>query len=194
MGGRYSPKDRGEEDHCPRTAWIRRPMSATASNYGYPSGPRSPRLTLPRTRPHKEALDSLHDTRPPPIREWRGDGVLPVSLRRKQQPGLWCGLRRVCDARRTRSYTRVEQQPDRDPRIPSPAEIPGASVGTVRSPWRGWRPDAWTHQVVIRSFSARRLESQPCGPGCSVTASTREWRGPTRGHHMWAERSVGLVG
>jgi hypothetical protein len=52
-----------------------------------------------------------------PIREWQGGGgVLPVSRRRTQQPGLWRGLRRVCDARRTRSYTRVEQQPDRDPR------------------------------------------------------------------------------
>jgi hypothetical protein len=152
MGGQYSPKDRGEEDHYPRTARIRRPMSTTTSNYGYPSGPRSPRLTLPRTRPHKEALDSLLDTRPPPIREWRvSGGVLPVSRRRTQQPGLWAGLRWVCDARRTRSYTRVEQQPDRDPRSPSPAEIPGASVGAVRSPWRGWRPDAWTHQAISRT-------------------------------------------
>jgi hypothetical protein len=158
MGGRYSPKDRGVEDHYPHTVRIRRPMSATASNYGYPSGPWSPGWRY-CARAHTRKPSTPSTTRDhPPIREWRGGGgggVLPVSRRRTQQPGLWRGLRRVCDARRTRSYTSVEQQPDRDPRIPSPTEILGASVGAVWSPWRGWRPDAWTHrQSVDRSARA----------------------------------------
>jgi hypothetical protein len=38
------------------------------------------------------------------------------------------------------------------------------------------------------SKARRGLESQTCGSGSLVTASTRERSGPAHGHLLWAER------
>jgi hypothetical protein len=142
MGGWYSPEIEARKvtAHAPRgsAVWWERRWAITST----PVAPDRPgwhyRARAHTRKPSTTTMTPDH----PPISEWRGSNdALPESRRR---PGFWHGLRKVCDARRTRSYTRVEQQPDRDPQgVRGCGPIPMARMAT-------WRVNP-TRQPVDRS-------------------------------------------